>query len=96
MAVKAINNTTGSNKLVPTLLLYRAYPRISNLDPSTFVHYKSSSCNMEDNSWTLLFLFITDQATAVWKAITNIVKLQATKQIKRIEDKKNNIIESVN
>ena len=33
MAVKAINNTTGPDRLVPTLLVYRAYPRISNLDP---------------------------------------------------------------
>ena len=33
MAVKAINNTTGLDGLVPTLLVYRAYPRISNLDP---------------------------------------------------------------
>jgi hypothetical protein len=33
MAIKAINNTTGPNRLVPTLLVYRAYPRISNLDP---------------------------------------------------------------
>jgi hypothetical protein len=33
MAVKAVNNTAGPNKLVPTLLVYRAYPRISNLDP---------------------------------------------------------------
>jgi len=35
MAVKAINNTTGPDKLVPTLLVYRAYPRISNPDPPT-------------------------------------------------------------
>ena len=35
MAVKAVNNTTGPNGLVPTLLVYRAYLRISNLDPST-------------------------------------------------------------
>ena len=35
MAVKAINNTAGPNGLVPTLLVYRAYPRISNLDPPT-------------------------------------------------------------
>ena len=34
MAVKAINNTAGPNKLIPTLLVYRAYLRISNLDPS--------------------------------------------------------------
>jgi len=35
MAVKAINNTTGPNGLVPTLLVYRAYLRISNLGPPT-------------------------------------------------------------
>ena len=33
MAVKAINNTAGPDGLVPTLLVYGAYPRISNLDP---------------------------------------------------------------
>ena len=33
MAVKAIKNTTGPNGLVPTLLVYRAYLRISKLDP---------------------------------------------------------------
>ena len=33
MAVEAVNDTAGSNGLVPTLLLYGAYPRISNLDP---------------------------------------------------------------
>ena len=35
MAVKAINNTAGLDRLVPTLLVYRAYPRISNLDLPT-------------------------------------------------------------
>jgi len=34
MAVKAVNNTAGPNGLVPTLLVYRAYLWISNLDPS--------------------------------------------------------------
>ena len=34
MAIKAINNTTDFNRLVPTLLVYRAYLKISNLDPS--------------------------------------------------------------
>ena len=34
MAIKAINNTTSSNKLIPTLLVYGAYLRISKLDPS--------------------------------------------------------------
>ena len=33
MAVKAVNNTASPNGLVPTLLVYRAYPRITNLGP---------------------------------------------------------------
>ena len=33
MAVKAINNTASLDGLVPTLLVYGAYLRISNLDP---------------------------------------------------------------
>jgi len=35
MAVKAVNNTASPNGLVPTLLVYGAYLRISNLGPST-------------------------------------------------------------
>jgi hypothetical protein len=35
MAVKAINNTASPNGLVPTLLVYRAYLRISNSGPPT-------------------------------------------------------------
>jgi hypothetical protein len=35
MAVKAVNDTAGPNRLVPTLLVYRAYLWISNLDPLT-------------------------------------------------------------
>ena len=35
MAVKAVNNTTSPDRLVPTLLVYGAYLRISNLDPPT-------------------------------------------------------------
>ena len=35
MAVKAINNTAGPDGLVPTLLVYGAYLRISKLDPPT-------------------------------------------------------------
>jgi len=35
MAVKAINNTAGPDGLVLTLLVYRAYLRISNLGPFT-------------------------------------------------------------
>jgi hypothetical protein len=33
MAIKAVNNIAGLNKLIPTLLVYRAYSKISNLDP---------------------------------------------------------------
>ena len=29
MAVKAVNDTAGPNGLVPTLLIFRAYPRIT-------------------------------------------------------------------
>ena len=32
MAVKAINNTASPNRLVPTLLVYRAYLRMGKLD----------------------------------------------------------------
>jgi hypothetical protein len=35
MAVKAVNDTAGPNGLVPTLLVYGAYPRMSNLGPPT-------------------------------------------------------------
>ena len=34
MAIKAINNTSSFNRLVPTLLAYRAYLKINNLGPS--------------------------------------------------------------
>jgi hypothetical protein len=33
IAVKAVNNTTGLNGLVPTLLVFKAYPRITEQDP---------------------------------------------------------------
>ena len=33
MAVKAVNNTAGLDGLIPTLLVYKAYPKIGNLDP---------------------------------------------------------------
>ena len=35
MAVKAVNDTAGPDGLVPTLLAYGAYQRMSNLDPPT-------------------------------------------------------------
>ena len=55
MAIKAVNDTTGPDGLVSTLLVYRAYLKISNLNPPA--------------------LSITEQAAAIWKAITEIVKL---------------------
>ena len=33
MAFKAINNTIGPDRLIPTLLIYGAYPRITEYDP---------------------------------------------------------------
>jgi len=35
MAIKAVNDTASPNGLVPTLLVYGAYLRISNLGPPT-------------------------------------------------------------
>jgi hypothetical protein len=35
MAIKAINNITSLNRLILTLLVYKAYLRISNLNPFT-------------------------------------------------------------
>jgi hypothetical protein len=33
MAVKAINNTAGPDGIVPTLLIFRVYPQITDMDP---------------------------------------------------------------
>jgi hypothetical protein len=33
MVIKAVNNTASPDGLIPILLVYRAYSRISNLDP---------------------------------------------------------------
>ena len=35
IAVKVVNNTAGSNGLVPTLLVFGAYPRMHSMDPPT-------------------------------------------------------------
>jgi hypothetical protein len=35
MAVKAINDTTGYNSIVPTLLVFGAFPRMTHIDPPT-------------------------------------------------------------
>ena len=43
MAVKAINNTTGLDGLVPTLLVYRAYLKINKLDPPALFIIKQAA-----------------------------------------------------
>ena len=43
MAVKAINNTASLDGLVPTLLVYGAYLRISKLDPPTPIIIKRAA-----------------------------------------------------
>ena len=35
MAVKVVNDTSGSNSLILTLLVYGAYSRMTDLDPAT-------------------------------------------------------------
>jgi hypothetical protein len=35
MAVKAVNDTAGPDNLIPTLLVFGAYPRMTELDPPT-------------------------------------------------------------
>jgi hypothetical protein len=37
IAVKAINNTTGYNSIIPTLLIFRAFLRITHIDPPTLL-----------------------------------------------------------
>ena len=33
IAVKAVNNLAGPNKIIPTLLVFSAYPRLTEMDP---------------------------------------------------------------
>ena len=61
MAVKAINDTAGPNGLVPTLLVFGAYPRVSYDSPP------SAS--------------IAQRAEAIRKAMKEIKRLQATRQV---------------
>ena len=42
MAVKAINDIAGPNSLVPTLLVFRAYPRMTSADPPALLIIKRS------------------------------------------------------
>ena len=61
MAFKAINDSAGPDGLIPTLLVYGAYPRMSEFDaPSPTV---------------------TQRATAIKKAMAEIHKLRAKRQV---------------
>ena len=33
MAVKAVNDSAGPNRIVPTLLVFSVYPRLTKIDP---------------------------------------------------------------
>ena len=61
IAFKAINNLAGLNSLIPTLLVFRAYPYI----------VKSNTPN----------LTVIKQAVALKKAIKEVKKLRAKRQI---------------
>ncbi len=61
MAFKAINNTTRLDRLVPTLLVYGAYPRITKYDPPS--------------------LSVVQRALAIKKAMAEVQKLRAKRQI---------------
>jgi hypothetical protein len=61
MAVKAINDTAGYDSIVPTLLVFGAFPRITHIDPPA--------------------LSITQQATAIKKAMAKVTKLQMQRQV---------------
>jgi hypothetical protein len=61
MAFKAINNTASLNGLVPTLLVFNAYPQMAELD--------------------VLLLLVTQQTNAIKKAIAEIYKLRAERQV---------------
>ena len=77
MAVKAVNDTAGPNGLVPTLLVFGTYPRISELSPS------SPS--------------ISIRANAIRKAMAEVRKLRATRQVAEGLSMRNgpNILETI-
>jgi uncharacterized protein (UPF0333 family) len=61
IAFKAINNTVRLDRLVLTLLIYSAYPRITKHNPPS--------------------LLVAQQALAIKKAIVEVQKLQAKRQV---------------
>ncbi|KHJ33690.1 hypothetical protein EV44_g3111 [Erysiphe necator] len=62
MAVKAVNDSAGPDGLVPTLLVYGAFPKMSELDPPSPT--------------------IAQRATAIRKAMEEVNRLRANRQIK--------------
>ena len=61
MAIKAVNDSAGPDGLVPTLLVFGAYPRMTNDSP--------------------LSPFIVQRAEAIRKAIKEVWRLYATRQV---------------
>jgi hypothetical protein len=61
MAVKAVNDTAGYDGIVPTLLVFGAFPRMSELEPPA--------------------PSIAQRATAIKKAMAEVVKLRACRQV---------------
>lgn len=61
MAVKAINDTAGPNGIVPTLLVFGTYPRLSEYDPPA--------------------PSITQRASAIRKAMQEVSRLRAKRQV---------------
>ena len=61
MAVKAVNDTAGPDGLIPTLLVFGAYPQMTELDPPT--------------------PSMTQRATAIKRAMDEISKICATRQV---------------
>ncbi|KAF5503979.1 hypothetical protein CGCF413_v004518 [Colletotrichum fructicola] len=69
MAIKAINDTAGPNGLVPTLLVFGAYPRINHDSPPSPE--------------------ILQRATAIRKAMEEVRRLHASRQVKDALNKRN-------
>jgi hypothetical protein len=69
MAVKAINDTAGPGGLIPTLLVFGAYPRMVESDPPA--------------------PSITARATAIRKAMQEVMKLRLQRQVKEALTQRN-------
>jgi hypothetical protein len=71
MAVKAVNDTAGPDGLVPTLLVFRAFPRMTELDAPT--------------------LSIVQRATAIQKAMNEVVRLRVKIQVNNALNTQNSL-----